>query len=911
MTRHRICVRPARDVAPAFPRPLTRRHLVGGAIGAAGAAAIGAGLVRPGGGLVGRAGWASAQVGVPLPEIWERTPEGGLLNVTLVATRNPTPGGTPLAYALATDPGSDARSPGPTLRLGRGDRLRIHLVNDLVDVLGSRASTNLHVHGLHVSPSRNSDNIFVHVDSGAGHASFDFEYQIPENHRSGLFWYHPHLHGTTATQVQRGLAGAIIIEERDSDPAAVKDQPPEVNDVPERLLVLQHLVVGAPANHRPLVNGAHLPDIDFRPGEREWWRIVNASSDTFFNLYLGEEIVFHRVGADGNWLEETDSLAILPLGPAERAEVLIDWGHASSYQLSTLKPDNGPIREKPADAVLTPLANLVPPDSIAFAPAAPLAPPGALLPLADLRDIPLVPERALEFQADDLENLLIDGKTFSSGRVDQTVELGGIEQWMVRNTSPADLGWHPLHIHVNDFQVLSISDPETEIELDPVWYTDTVPLPPGGEVVLRMLFPDFTGRFVYHCHFLIHEDRGMMGVIDVAAPVRISGSTLVPDIARVSAGPTVPHVVNSGTTVVWTNLEHDECMIVADDVDLLTGQPLFASASLINGASFAHTFDAPGTFRYQCTGMDATGLPGAVVVAAEQTIEIDNGAFHPVDVTIAAGTTVAWTNRHPGPHTATADDLDDAGAPRFDTGRIGYRLVGRHTFAEPGDYHYHSDLDPMLTGIVRVRPVTRQSVSVGIVDDVEAQPDVVEVFKDSTVTWANWGSRPWSVFLSEAVQSRPLDPERLFAPGQPLYPGQRFSHTFNVVGDVPFTISVLGPLTTHAGTVRVVQSVELLPYGVFAFEPAAVTIPLDASVAWINRDTIAHTVTVTNAEDEGGEPVFVSEPIAPGALDRFTFGALGTFTYRAIAHPDLAGTIIVELPDETNEGRRAPVGVEP
>ena len=73
----------------------------------------------------------------------------------------------------------------------------------------SSCDTNLHVHGLHVSPSDNSDNIFLTVKAGE---SFQYEYQIPADHPAGLYWYHPHLHGTVTNQVFGGMAGSIIIE---------------------------------------------------------------------------------------------------------------------------------------------------------------------------------------------------------------------------------------------------------------------------------------------------------------------------------------------------------------------------------------------------------------------------------------------------------------------------------------------------------------------------------------------------------------------------------------------------------------------------------------------------------------------------------------------------------------------------
>ena len=99
-------------------------------------------------------------------------------------------------------------SPGPTLRLRAGDVLRIRLLNRLAE------PTNLHMHGLHVSPQGAGDNVFVTVDPGG---SFDYEYRLPADHPPGVYWYHPHLHGLVAGQVFGGLFGAIVVE--DTDPS--------------------------------------------------------------------------------------------------------------------------------------------------------------------------------------------------------------------------------------------------------------------------------------------------------------------------------------------------------------------------------------------------------------------------------------------------------------------------------------------------------------------------------------------------------------------------------------------------------------------------------------------------------------------------------------------------------------------
>ncbi|HEY5155216.1 MAG TPA: multicopper oxidase domain-containing protein, partial [Acidimicrobiales bacterium] len=95
-------------------------------------------------------------------------------------------------------------TPGPTMRVRPGDVLTVTLDNRL------DAPTNLHTHGLHVSPGGDSDNIFVMVEPGRQHT---YRYEIPADHPSGTFWYHPHHHGLVAPQVFGGLAGAIIVED--------------------------------------------------------------------------------------------------------------------------------------------------------------------------------------------------------------------------------------------------------------------------------------------------------------------------------------------------------------------------------------------------------------------------------------------------------------------------------------------------------------------------------------------------------------------------------------------------------------------------------------------------------------------------------------------------------------------------
>ena len=119
-------------------------------------------------------------------------------------------------------------TPGPTLRVRPGDRLRVTLRNRL------DSPTNLHVHGLHVSPSANSDNVFVMINPGEEHT---YDYLIPADHPSGTFWYHPHHHGTVAEQVAAGMAGVIIIEDE-------LDTLPLIANATERVMLLSDPRIG-------------------------------------------------------------------------------------------------------------------------------------------------------------------------------------------------------------------------------------------------------------------------------------------------------------------------------------------------------------------------------------------------------------------------------------------------------------------------------------------------------------------------------------------------------------------------------------------------------------------------------------------------------------------------------------------
>jgi suppressor of ftsI len=456
-------------------RKLTRRAAI--ATGGAGMAMLGLAARQPDAWQSWSAGHARAE-GEPLRELPVRLAVDGLLETTLEARSDADASVGGMTY--------EGDLPGPVLRLRPGDRLKPTLVNNL-----GGAITNLHVHGLHVSPEGNGDNVFLHIENGQ---SFEYDYLLPKDHPAGLYWYHPHHHGNTMQQTGAGLAGAIIIE-------GAFDDLPEIRDLPERLLVLQGPFFG-PAGLHYLVNGQVNPTIAIRPGETQRWRVLNASANAFFNLRVAG-IELHQIALDGNPLPSVWTVDTLLLGPGERSEVLVQGGLAGEYALQSLAwGEGGQAQPEFLLATVVTAGDAVSPATL----------PSTIMPLTaplvDLTNATIDKRRVLTFtEADHVPYFGFDDKGFDPNRVDQTVELDTTEEWVVRNASDE---WHPFHIHVNDFQVMSIAG-----QAQSPHFKDTIPVPPNGEVVLRMRFLDFPGKFVYHCHILAHEDAGMMGVVEV------------------------------------------------------------------------------------------------------------------------------------------------------------------------------------------------------------------------------------------------------------------------------------------------------------------------------------------------------------------------------------------------------------
>ena len=372
--------------------------------------------------------------------------------------------------------------------------------------------TNLHTHGFHVSPSDNSDNPFLRVAAGE---SFQYEFQLPADHPSGIYHYHPHLHGASHKQVFGGMVGAIIIE-------GDLDRLPGIDGVPERLLILQTTqltpdggsVIDQGAASRGtylrLVNGQLNPTMTIQPGETQRWRVQNLTASTTFRLRLdGHQL--HQIAKDGNTLNETWTRDDIVLFPGERVEVLVQGGPAGTYALRTLPFSTGFTTQ-----VATTLATLVSAGAALTPQPLPttLLPRGGPLDRGDRRAPPdHLPDEAADRSTDrstgpcgpDRQSLL-RRRPRRSGRSPQHDRGVGDPQRL-----------HPVASVPHPHQRLSGRRGQWAAGAACATSEDTTPVPPFGEITIRTRFRDFPGRWVYHCHILLHEDHGMMGTVKALA----------------------------------------------------------------------------------------------------------------------------------------------------------------------------------------------------------------------------------------------------------------------------------------------------------------------------------------------------------------------------------------------------------
>ena len=397
---------------------------------------------------------------------------------------------------------------GPTIKLNNTESASINFQNQLSE------ASNLHWHGI-IVPS-NMDGHPADIVN----AESSFNYSFPIQQRAGTYWYHPHAHGKTASQVFRGLAGFFIVN--DNEEAAL-NLPSGDYEIP---IVIQdkRFYPDFSLNYSPktsevmtgylgqyvLVNGRYAP---FHKVATRWYRlrVLNGSTARVYNLSLSTGNNYYVIGSDGGLLQTPESVSSLLLAPGERADILVDF---SSYSIGTeiffqSNSFDGGIQGGQNFNIMKFIVDKHETD--------PFTLPSSLSIINLIAESSAVKTRSFVIAGHSSHNSggghahgmhTINSKTFSMNRIDVEVKSGETEIWEFDNTNGEEI--HPMHIHGVQFQVLNRSGGRgVKIASEKGW-KDTVLCMPGEKVRVIMSFPNHPGKFVLHCHNLEHEEDGMM-----------------------------------------------------------------------------------------------------------------------------------------------------------------------------------------------------------------------------------------------------------------------------------------------------------------------------------------------------------------------------------------------------------------
>jgi FtsP/CotA-like multicopper oxidase with cupredoxin domain len=570
----------------------------------------------------------------------------------------------------------DPRRPyvAPTIEVVPGDTIRITLHNKLPADPSCTAAhedpnnphcfngTNLHTHGLWVSPAGNSDNVLLSINPGI---TFQYEYNIPPDHPAGTFWYHPHRHGSTALQVSSGMAGALIVRGNrlptveasgDIDTLLVgRDGKP----MPERILVLQQIqyacldaqgaikvtrneageVIDWPCDEGDVggiefyddpggnglfgagtwtqsgrftsINGLVLPKFGAKAGEIERWRLIHAGVRDTISLELralkkdapaidrlkaadaarfigefctGEPLPYHLIAADGLTMAAARQVTRTTMQPGYREDALVVFPASGKYCVINAEiPAPGSVTRAAADRRLLGVVQVADGPAVQdvgayvrrrlVAGARRTMPPEVraqviedlrnglrltkFVPLAEIKDDQVTGRQELTFLIDAsveparfaIGSANYPPRPYDPHRIDRVLKLGGVDEWTLRSAFVS----HPFHIHVNPFQIVSITDPRGRdvsapgaiddaggapdpqypglkgVWKDTLWVKSLIPqVPaPGGlyTIVMRTRYERYIGEYVLHCHILDHEDRGMMENVRIDPPDGSGGTT--------------------------------------------------------------------------------------------------------------------------------------------------------------------------------------------------------------------------------------------------------------------------------------------------------------------------------------------------------------------------------------------------
>jgi FtsP/CotA-like multicopper oxidase with cupredoxin domain len=391
----------------------------------------------------------------------------------------------------------------PTLRASRRDEVMPRVANGL-----GEETTTIHWHGMHLPAA---------ADGGPHQTIAPGETWSPTwtiDQPAATLWYHPHPHPETEDQVYRGLVGMFILDDPEAEALALPDDY-GVDDIP---LILQDkkfeddgsldfskgpISPTGLLGDEILVNGTHDPHLEVTT-ERVRLRLLNASGARVYNIGFADDRKFDLIATDGGLLEAPRPMDRIQLSAGERAEIVAQFEPGERVVLRSFEPDLGTNfwdgRFAGGDDSF---------DLLQIRPAGELA-PAPEIPKRLATQEPLAESKATQVRRFELSGQgSIDGRSLELTRIDEVVEVGTTEVWEVSNASGTPHNFHP---HDVRFRVLEYAGGPPPAHLEGL--KDTVYIPPNETVRVVTEFSDYTDPelpYMFHCHVLQHEDRGMMG----------------------------------------------------------------------------------------------------------------------------------------------------------------------------------------------------------------------------------------------------------------------------------------------------------------------------------------------------------------------------------------------------------------
>ena len=412
---------------------------------------------------------------------------------------------------------------GPTIRTRQDSTLTLHYHNTLDE------GVTVHGHGLHVPGD---------VDGGPQLEMAPGEKWQPTLsivQPAATCWYHSHTHGKTGEQVYRGLAGMTIIDDEHADSLDLPSQY-GVDDLP---IIIQdrtfndqgRLVYSLEDAHEDgwlgetvVINGAVAP-VAKVPAGKVRLRLLNGANARFYIVQFADNRTFHKIATDGGLLTAPVPLTTMEMAPGERCEIIVDLADGNPAELLTIFEDEFEA-EGLIDIALS-LVNLfsppLPPPSLTLVVDHNLKAHTAAIP-EQLNTIIKPAESQIavtrEFMLEMGEGngheamiMTINGAAMDMSVINERVERGVWERWRVRS----DLGAHPFHVHGCSFLVEQMEGAATEPAHQGWKDTIVVDDDDWAELIVRFDYPATEEYpYMYHCHILEHEDKGMMGQFTVS-----------------------------------------------------------------------------------------------------------------------------------------------------------------------------------------------------------------------------------------------------------------------------------------------------------------------------------------------------------------------------------------------------------